>query len=208
MDMTRLTQEIELDRMSLKILESLNEHGGVATSTELKNVLGHDSTRLVNYRKDKYLEPAGLIDVHQPEEDSSGGIPTLEWSLTEKGLEVLEDLDESSKEYRDLGERVGLLEDQVDAVRETLEEIQNGDIHTEFDTGESEQIMRLIERVEDLEARLDEIESNTIFDEEFQAQLNAIMTFAGIWKDEIIKEKGADFIDDRWGEKKDEIIEI
>jgi DNA-binding PadR family transcriptional regulator len=191
--------------MSLKILEALNEHGGVATSTELKNVLGHDSTRLVNYRKDKYLKPAGLIDTRQPEEDDSGGIPTLEWSLTEKGLETLEELDESSEEYRDLGDRVGLLEDQVGGMLETLEEIQEEGIHTGSDTGSDEQVMELIEAVERVESRLDEIESNPIFDEEMQTQLNAIMIFAGISKDTFIEERGGDYLDERWPEKEEEI---
>jgi DNA-binding HxlR family transcriptional regulator len=181
-----------LDSMSVKILEVLENHGGTATTTEIKNSLGHETNNFVNYRKRAHLEPAGLIDTFQPESESPGNIPALEWSLTEKGLEFLEELDEDSRSPRDLGERVELIEDQISAIQESLAELDEGEKHNGTDDTESEQIMELIEAVERVESRLDGIESNPIFDEDMQFQMDSIMGFAGVVKEDYLEEMEQD----------------
>jgi DNA-binding HxlR family transcriptional regulator len=187
----------DLDRMSIRILEVLEDHGGTATTSEIKNVLGHEDTDLLNYRRRKYLAPAGLIDVYQPPSESPGPVPAQEWSLTEKGLDLLEDLEGSSEDYRDIGERVELVEDQLDAIQDTLAEIDSGANHTESDTDNPEQIMELIEAVERVESRLEEIESNPIFSKKMAIQLNSIMGFAGIVKDDYLDEMGSEELSDQ-----------
>jgi hypothetical protein len=93
----------------------------------------------------------------------------------------------------------------MDAVLERLDESDEAGKHNGSDTVESEQIMELIEAVERVESRLDEIESNPIFDEDMQAQLNAVMIFSGISKDTYVEERGDDYLDEQWPEKREKL---
>ena len=106
-------ESIELDRMTMKALRLLDEHGGVATTSELKNVMGLDDTDDLNYRKREYLEPAGLIETHQPKPDSPGKFPPAEWRLTEKGSGVVDELQSEETDRRDIAERVELFFEQL-----------------------------------------------------------------------------------------------
>jgi DNA-binding PadR family transcriptional regulator len=210
----------KVDSMSIKILEVLDSHGGTATTTEIKNALGHDSNDYVNYRKRAHLEPTGLIDTFQPESTTERNIPTLEWSLTEKGLEFLEEYAEDSGAHRDLGERVELIEDQLDGMQETLVEIQEDGGQSDSET--DEKILSLIQTVEDLEGeigglheqvngldtRVKEIESSPLFDEDIQEKLDVAIIMAAVSKHYFIEEYGREEVRDLFVEKDEENLSL
>ncbi|WP_436936488.1 hypothetical protein [Halovenus marina] len=210
--MVEVHAEIELDTMSVKILQVLDEHDGVATSTEIKNVLGHDSTRLINYRKYEYLEPAGLIDTSQTEGERSGGRPTQEWSLTEKGLELVDEIDEETGEPRGLADRVERVEDRLGALQETLSELEEQGVNSDSEAGENDQILSLIEsvnnlqqRVGEVESRVESIESYPVFDEEMQGTLDAAITMSAVSKQLLAEEHGEERVADLFAEKEEDL---
>lgn len=209
----------DLDRMSVKILETIRSHGGAATTTEIKNSLGVESTDYVNYRKRAHLEPHGLVDEFQQKQDGGGGLPPLELSLTEKGLDFLDNVDEDNDEFRDLGERVNMMEDQLSAIQEQLANLDEGDNHTDSDTGSSEQMMDLSETVEALSSevgefasRLDEVESelnslseSLYFTPKMKTQLDAVITFSSVFKEIMESEHGQDKLKEMFSQKRDEV---
>ena len=98
---------VDLDTMSVRIIKALDDHGGSATTSELRNILGHEHTSHLHHRKVEYLEPHHLIDIHQPQDDSPGPSPPQEWSLTDNGLEILEEIKTDDGDQRDRLRAVG-----------------------------------------------------------------------------------------------------
>jgi DNA-binding PadR family transcriptional regulator len=194
----------ELDQKCIAILKSLDRHDGTATTTEIRTSSSVETRQEIHYRVDGSLEPRGFVTTHQPQGEP-GKTPPKEFTLTDDGREVLETVADREQLNDNLGGRVQQLEDQMDAVLERLDESDEVGKHNGSDTVESEQIMELIEAVERAESRLDEIESNPIFDEDMQAQLNAVMIFSGISKDTYVEERGDDYLDEQWPEKREKL---
>jgi len=191
----------ELDRKCVSILKSLDQHSGTATTTEIRTSTSVENRQEIHYRVNGMLEPRGFVTTYQPQGEP-GKTPPKEYTLKDEGREVLETVLEEEQRDRDLGGRVRQLEDQVDTLEESLVGPDNGGNHTGSDTEKDGQILELIEAVERVESRLDAIESNPIFDEDMQFQLDSIMGFAGVAKDDYLDEMEEDElseqIQNRW----------
>lgn len=107
---------VELDLLGVKILEALEEHGGEAPSTDLRNYLGVEKRARFNYRVREYLAPEGLIEATQPDPEP-GNIPPQELRLTERGRQYLSEVDSEGLVPEGIVERLDRLEEQVDGLR-------------------------------------------------------------------------------------------
>lgn len=184
MCMVEVGTDIELDRMSISILETLDDHSGTATTTEIKNVLGHESTRMLNYRKDRYLEPMELIDTFQPDEGEGTGLPAQEWSLTEKGIELLAEIEDTG-ERRDLGERVQMMEKKVNSLQEDFQSL-----NPESDTGAESDMPEVQEELSELREEIEELKQGLVVSQKMESQLNSTMVMASAAKEILIEEHG------------------
>jgi len=200
--------ESELDRMAIQILQILDQHGGTAKSKEIRSVIGHEDTRLINYRKDEYLEPMGLIETVETEPMEPGEIPSLEWSLTEKGLELLDNINENETDQRDIAERIGLLEEQLEGIQEQLIEIQEPRNHTDSDSVDPEGFAELAQDVSDLQRQVNQLQNGAFLSETLRNELNAAILISGVVKDTFIEERGEEWFNQRVEKKRDEIEEL
>jgi len=114
---------IDIDELGIDILEALIEHGGDATSTEIRKYLGIDSSTRFNYRVREYLAPEGLIETHQPEPEP-GKYPPKEIALTSHGQEYLDSLGTEGKSGG-IADRLDRLEEQVDGLRKENKELRD-----------------------------------------------------------------------------------
>lgn len=114
---------LDQKRKSIEILQALALEGGEANTTVLRKATEFDDRHKVTYRVNEYLEPAGLVDTHQPEGDGSRVNPPKEMTLTEDGREFVETIDEQGL-YGQIADRLDRLEKQVDGLRQENRELR------------------------------------------------------------------------------------
>lgn len=188
----------DLDWLCVDILKAIAQHGGTATTTEVRDAAGAETRFKVHYRVNGTLEPSGFVSTHQPE-GGPGKTPPKELTITEAGEEVLGVVSEEEKLDQDLAERVDNLEGRVDAMQGQLTEINQ-----KLDNLNVDGFMDLIETVEELESAVDEVRSDLIFDERLRKQLNSTQAVAGLVKDDWVDERGGKEVSNEIGDKMDD----
>jgi len=148
---------VELDRLSIEVLEALAEHGGEATSVELRKYLGVEQRAKINYRFSEYLVPEGLIEAHQPQSDEPGRYPPKEIAITDHGEEYLETLDSRGTRGQ-IAERLDRLEEQVKGLRKENQDLREENRELK-DQIEGSNVGMVTDRVEELTDDVDDIQS-------------------------------------------------
>lgn len=129
----------ELDRWSREILVGLKRDGGEALVTELVDATTVEERQNIHYRVDEILEPAGLVEKHLSESDSST-LPESRLELTDSGQNAAllveeqwgaEDIDEAVTSLKqgveELESRIALLEAEgrPDGIENEFEELED-----------------------------------------------------------------------------------
>lgn len=129
----------ELDRWSREILVGLKRDGGEALVTELVDATTVEERQNIHYRVDEILEPAGLVEKHLSESDSST-LPESRLELTDSGQNAAllveeqwgaEDIDEAVTSLKqgveELESRIALLEagGRPDGIENEFEELED-----------------------------------------------------------------------------------
>lgn len=129
----------ELDRWSREILVGLKRDGGEALVTELVDATTVEERQNIHYRVDEILEPAGLVEKHLSESDSST-LPESRLELTDSGQNAAllveeqwgaEDIDEAITSLKqgieELESRIALLEAEgrPDGIENEFEELED-----------------------------------------------------------------------------------
>lgn len=162
---------VELDLLGVKILEALEEHGGEATSTDLRNYLGVEKRAKFNYRVREYLAPEGLIEATQPDPEP-GNIPPQELRLTERGEQYLSEVDSEGLVPEGIVERLDRLEEQVDGLRSENKKLreENEELKAAIEGSDVEQI---VGRVQELTDDVDRLQTEMSNQQETLGELNA-----------------------------------
>lgn len=129
----------ELDRWSREILVGLKRDGGEALVAELVDATTVEERQNIHYRVDEILEPAGLVEKHLSESDSST-LPESRLELTDSGQNAAllveeqwgaEDIDEAITSLKqgveELESRIALLEAEgrPDGIENEFEELED-----------------------------------------------------------------------------------
>lgn len=178
----------EIDTLGVDILRALDDHGGEATSAELRNYLGLDSTTRFNYRIREILDPSGYVDTRQPTRDD-GRIPAKEIELTEAGRERLEVLEDPTDTRRQIADRVDRLEEQVNGLRDENRELREQNERLQ-EVIEGSDVGQIVGRVETLEADVDDVQSTVrsiasdplLDDEQTRADRDSALILANVNK--------------------------
>ena len=147
MSVTTPTTDIDLDWISHGILVALNENGETATTSEIKTLTGVTEGTRVPYRLKNKLAPADLVDLTRPGLNENGETLPLEVSLTDRGQELANQLDE----YEDVADTPDITEytDQLDARLTRIES------QLEADTESEKKGDDLEEQIADLDRKLE-----------------------------------------------------
>jgi len=199
----------KLDPLCMEMLVAVDQHDGVASTREIRDFIGVDNTTRTNYRIREYLEPMGLVRVMEPEFDELP-VPPNELHLTDDGKEFLESVDESEQEiHRDIGERLGMVEEQLDGLQEQIMQVQESGVSQDSDTeksgvdsGELEDLQKQISKIA---AEVRDIKQSPLFDETIQEQLDVGLLASAVAKEILIDEFGEDRYREIWGQKKAEL---
>lgn len=170
----------ELKPASIEILAALDQHGGTATSTEVRKMTSLDDTDSVNYRVRETLVPNGLVTSHQPE---GRPLPPKELSITDRGQEALEAQEEERELNRDIAERLDRLEGRVESLqaenhdlREENQELreQIAELETGGGTpaGDVDDVDGLQKQVTKLANEVEDLKDDPIFDESIRAEID------------------------------------
>lgn len=217
-----------LDTMSRRILEVLEDGGGVANSTRIRVTLGLDDTDPLQYRRREHLEPAGLVETEYPDRELEPGVsPPLQWELTEQGEVALEHLNREVSSWEEVPERVEMLESELNRVREVAQKAATrstgqsetdtmggaGDVEAETGPGVDETELATVEdRLDEMEQEIatlresvESIEEEPFFDEDFRHQLDQIMILTAVFKELLLPEYDHDKVQELSIEKRDSL---
>ena len=110
-----------LDWKSQAILVALDDAGGSATTTEVRNLTGLDNNDIIRYRFSEKLEKQGLIETTRGDTDGTRLAPTVA-TLTEQGQERATRLDKERETTMDLSDEVEQLRADVTSLQTQFEE--------------------------------------------------------------------------------------
>jgi len=154
----------DLDDMSRATLEAIWEHGGEATTSEIKEYTGYtgeDVNSKLAYRRRKHLEPGGLVESETRDEGDT--LPVTVWRLTEKGEKRVQQIlgdDETpplSRRVEELRQIVGELKESVETFEGRLDHVEQ---QVEEGTVESETVENQVEDAQsEIDSRLRKIEA-------------------------------------------------
>lgn len=177
----------------LRALADLDTEISTITTPDLIEATGIDRPQ-IHYRLNEYLEPFGLVDTNQPAGKNPGKVPAKELWLTEAGQDLVADLDSPSGDAG-LGDRLSRLEEQMDALQSTVQ-----DLDTQPSTGEAvepagelaAEVNSLQEQIGKLAMEVENLKEDAVFDEPIRADIDytragllAVLRF-------LIKEHGDD----------------
>ncbi|CQH63703.1 uncharacterized protein HHUB_4161 (plasmid) [Halobacterium hubeiense] len=177
---SEILEKLDLkSRDILSALADLDAETSTITTPDLIEATGIDRPQ-IHYRLNEYLQPFGLVDTHQPAGENPGKVPPKELWLTEAGRDLVADLESQSGDAG-LGDRLSRLEEQMDALQSTVQDLDAeastdgnievaGDLADELD-GLQEQIGSLAMQVEDLK-------EDAVFEEPIRADIDS--TRAGL----------------------------
>jgi len=207
---------VEVDNLCVEIMEGIAQHGGTATSTQLRKLLGVDSTTRFNYRVREKLVPEGLVETRQPD-PSPGEFPPKEITLTDHGEDFLESLDSEGRFGDEIAARLERLEEQVDALRQENLELreENEELKTVIESSDVEQV---VGRVQELTDDIDSLQATTsnlndalgdlnsdpvIGNETAQKNINTGLILGNALRELAVEEHGEDRVMDLISEKQD-----
>lgn len=123
-----LEGDTALDSLTKDILLRLMQDGS-ATTSDLREAVGVESTKRVKYRVRTKLQPNGLVRVEKRGKDEYGRDLPHRIHLTEKGEAFCESYEDElrSSDGLDVEERVDRLERQFDRLREEVIRLRFGD---------------------------------------------------------------------------------
>jgi predicted MarR family transcription regulator len=124
-----LDGETTLDPLTKDILLCLMEQDGSATTSDVRETVGVESTKRVKYRVRTKLQPHGLVRVEKRGKDEYGRDLPHRIHLTETGEALCESYENElrSSDGLDVEERVDRLERQFDRLREEVIQLRFGD---------------------------------------------------------------------------------
>ena len=163
-----------LDHWPRKILSAIDQHNGDATSSEIREFLGAETTTQINYHVTEHLESRGLVETHQPESGPGPNAPKR-YTLTERGAKAVEALAEEQTIHQDVAERIDRLEAQVDALRD-----ENRDLRKQLESGTQSSSTdesgtdhdALQEQIANLAMEVEKLKEDPLFDETFRKELD------------------------------------
>lgn len=211
---------VEVDNLCEEILEGVAQHGGTATSTQVRKLLGIDSTTRFNYRIREKLVPEGLVETRQPD-PSPGEFPPKEITLTDHGKDYLESLDSQGRFGDDLAARLERLEEQVDSLRQENRELreENEELKAVIEQSNVEQIIGRVReltddvdslqaRVSDWEGTLGDLQSDPVIENETaRKNINTGLILGNALRELAVEEYGEDRVMDLVSEKQEKFGE-
>lgn len=119
---------VEIDERMALVIESIRQHDGRATTTDVKQDTPFEHNNSVKYRF-RQLEEVGVVDIEDQgiDEETGRRLPLLV-ELTDDGQELVEKYDihaDSVREQQDIEERVRTLEAKVDKVRDDMWDLKS-----------------------------------------------------------------------------------
>lgn len=112
--------EFDFDWRSIEILQALAQADGPLETSTIRDSTAVEDNRRILYRVTEHLEPAGLVTTTQPDRDGTT-IPPKKITLTEKGQETTQSIQDGQDQATDLNDLPGLV-DQLQAEVDTLTE--------------------------------------------------------------------------------------
>lgn len=147
--------DLTLDWKSEAILVALDETGGEATTTQVRDLSGMEKNDHVLYRFREKLVPAGLVETEEGEATDTPIPPTVA-TLTDSGEEVATQLREKERGALDVGERIEQVAADVNQLESRIESIEgDGEGGDGNRPTVSEELESISEDVETLTNRLD-----------------------------------------------------
>jgi len=108
------------------LLRTLQEHGGEATTSELKKEMGADHPQKVKYRMDKLEDQALVEKEYQGLSETGAQLPNL-YRLTDDARSLLDDYaDELPGDgfENDVDARLSQLTDEIAVLRDRIEQLE------------------------------------------------------------------------------------
>lgn len=115
--------EIEVDQKALDILSALSDLDGEANTRELRDFLGEMNKGPFHYRLNEYLEPQELVTTYLPDSEP-GEFPAKVVTLTETGVEYIEQVDKDISSDDNVKQRVEYLEERIESFEKQIELIE------------------------------------------------------------------------------------
>ena len=203
----------QLDRLARKMLRLLAEYDGLLTASEFKQLLGHDHSSMIHYRRKEYLEPMGLVSTETPS-GSPGDWPSVRFSLTDRGERVVELLDEGDGDggsgVGEFGARIEELESELADLHNRVNEMDTGgggasaggDIDREVLASVEDRLVELDEELTELRNRVARIEDDPLFDEGFRDQFDRTLVTTAVVKELVFPKHDDDEIQEALQEKR------
>ena len=114
----------QFDWKTQEILRTIQQQDGAANTAEIRGETGIEDNNVVLYRLNDKLEPAGLVDLHQPDPENSRIQPKVA-TLTNAGKEAAIRLEDARGDSMDLSDKVEQLEARINTIEMQTEDIDN-----------------------------------------------------------------------------------
>jgi DNA-binding PadR family transcriptional regulator len=114
----------QFDWKTQEILRAIQQQDGAANTAEIRGETGIEDNNVVLYRLNDKLEPAGLVDLHQPDPENSRIQPKVA-TLTDAGKEAAIRLEGARGDSMDLSDKVEQLEARINTIEMQTEDIDN-----------------------------------------------------------------------------------
>ena len=155
--------DLDLDAKGFDVYEAIYEHGGEATTTEIKEWTGIETNAIVHYRMDK-LEDQGLIEIGVGEASGNRTPPKLA-TLTETGQHLADQrlFDEAEPTIIERMERV---ERRMRAVEGEFHDLSDEFRQWRYDEEEDREvnIRDILDRLEKFEALSEGVDDDAVAD--------------------------------------------
>lgn len=114
----------QFDWKAQEVLRAIQQHDGDANTAEIRGQTGIEDNNVVLYRLNDKLEPAGLVELHQPDPENSRIQPKVA-TLTDAGREAAVQLEEARDDSIDLSDKVEQLETRINSVETQVTDTAN-----------------------------------------------------------------------------------
>lgn len=122
----------QFDWKTQEILRTIQQQDGAANTAEIRGETGIEDNNVVLYRLNDKLEPAGLVDLHQPDPENSRIQPKVA-TLTNAGKEAAIRLEDARGDSMDLSDKVEQLEARINTIEMQTEDIDNQEREAKHD---------------------------------------------------------------------------
>ena len=111
----------QFDWKTQEILRVIQQQDGAANTAEIRGKTGIEDNNVVLYRLNDKLEPADLVDLHQPDPENSRIQPKVA-TLTDAGKEAAIRLEDARGDSMDLSDKVEQLEARINTIEMQTED--------------------------------------------------------------------------------------